>query len=62
MPAVANISCFLLLEWFIVAILGVQLFKGRFYLCSNGDTVIEGTINCADGGTAANFDNTWEVR
>ena len=34
MPAVANISCFLLLEWFIVAILGVQLFKGRFYLCA----------------------------
>jgi voltage-dependent calcium channel L type alpha-1D len=58
---VANISCFLLMEWFIVAILGVQLFKGRFYLCSNGEMVIEGTINCQDGGTAANFDNTWEA-
>ena len=29
--------------------------------CANGETVIEGTINCMEGGTSANFDNTWEA-
>lgn len=63
LPAVGNISFFLLLEWFIIAILGVQLFKGKFYLCTGDDavTTLDGEIKCEISGSASNFDNAWEA-
>ena len=38
-PTLANVLMVLVIFWLIFGILGVQLFKGQFYTCSDGDVV-----------------------
>lgn len=49
-PTLANIAMVLVIFWLIFGILGVQLFKGQFYSCSDGKAM--GIFDCA--GTMVN--------
>jgi len=64
--AIANVLLMLLVVWIMFAILGIQLFQGRFYYCSGTDDKYsystERECNVARGSWTTyyfNFDNFW---
>lgn len=40
-PIISNVLALLAMFWLIFAILGVQLFKGKFYSCTDADVTLE---------------------
>jgi hypothetical protein len=64
MWAILNVIIVLVLVWLMFAILGVSLFGGKFYSCSNDSYDTKG--KCEDAGytwknTDSNFDNVAEA-
>lgn len=66
LKALANVLLMLLVVWIMFAVLGVQLFQGRFYYCSGTDYKYaygsESECNIARGQWTTyffNFDDIW---
>lgn len=62
--AIANVGIVLISVWFMFAILGVSLFKGKFYSCSN-ETWTTKELCTGNGyeweNADSNFDNVYEA-
>ena len=67
-PNIFNVLLVCLVFWLIFSIVGVQIFRGKFYRCIDGEgerlphTIVANRTQCADKGyrwknTDVNFDN-----
>lgn len=58
-PKLYNVLALLAMFWLIFGILGVQLFKGKFYACTDTNVIYE--LGCVGAGAVENDDGVIEI-
>ena len=54
MPTLGNVLMLLMMFWLVFGILGVQLFKGKFYFCNDDLVVYSGSCTGSFMSTSSN--------